>query len=420
MNTHRIHRAGRFPRALAIVLACAGSVVLATVCALLLLLRAAPGEWSAPLWIGPLHARLSVAALIRVGTHPSVLRWLEGRTLRTRFGTVQWQAANRPHSWRAVCAPCRLSLESSGDDAIVVARLELVAERMSQTQWRGEFALGEGPRSVHGDFGVRMDPNGVSIALDLPDTTLSDAYLQFASVVPEATRASIEGRLRLNAQWRLPQHEWTIHPQVEGFRVTGLGTEALLDATPACEPARHGFGRWLPRAVLAAEDQRFYTHTGVDLRELRVAWTAAGDDARGASTLSQQLAKLVYTGDARTHSRKLRELLYAVELDRTLGKARVLNLYLAMAPWGDGICGAAAASKHYLHKRVDRLTPTEAAWLASLLHNPDADWQAFQRRGQVDVERVSWVIAHLRPMPASRREALMRQLPGWSPAVSPR
>jgi len=60
----------------------------------------------------------------------------------------------------------------------------------------------------------------------------------------------------------------------------------------------------------------------------------------GGSSLSQQLAKLIYTGDGRDHGRKLRELLYAVELDRTLGKARVLNLYLALAPWGNGVCGA--------------------------------------------------------------------------------
>jgi len=137
--------------------------------------------------------------------------------------------------------------------------------------------------------------------------------------------------------------------------------------------------------------------------------------ARGGSTLSQKLAKLIYTGDERRHARKLRELLYAVELDRTLGKARVLELYLAMAPLGDGQCGAAAAARHYLHKRVDVLTPTEAAWLASLLRAPDRERERFEQRGTIDVERVGWILAHLRPMDPLRRGALIEALPAWSP-----
>jgi len=136
---------------------------------------------------------------------------------------------------------------------------------------------------------------------------------------------------------------------------------------------------------------------------------------RGASTLSQQVARLVYTGGAHGHVRKLRELLYAVELDRVLGKARVLHLYLAIAPWGDGQCGAAAAAQHYLHKPVDRLTPIEAAWLASLLHGPDRDAARWTQQGRIDTRRVGWVVAQLPALPARKRAALADALPGWSP-----
>jgi membrane peptidoglycan carboxypeptidase len=115
--------------------------------------------------------------------------------------------------------------------------------------------------------------------------------------------------------------------------------------------------------------------------------------------------------------RKLRELLYAVELDRTLGKARVLNLYLAIVPWGDGQCGAAAAARHYLKKRVDVLTPTEAAWLASLLRAPDRDIARYERSGEIDVERVRWVIAHLRPLNANGARPA-GGVPQWSPRRS--
>ena len=72
-------------------------------------------------------------------------------------------------------------------------------------------------------------------------------------------------------------------------------------------------------------------------------------------------------------------------MERTLGKARILQLYLAMAPWGDGQCGAAAAARVYLGKRAPRSTPVEAAWLASLLRNPamavDTDRLGLDRQG---------------------------------------
>jgi hypothetical protein len=306
-----------------------------------------------------------------------------------------------------------------GRDPLVLAQVRIEVHRRAQDQWQGEFVLGDDAHAVRGRWTASYDARGAQLRLQLPDTPLADAYRLFADAIPEATQARIEGRIRLDAQLRLPQRELALQPQIDGFRVEGLGTEALLDVQPACAPApAQGFGVWLPRAVIAAEDQRFHEHPGYDLREITAAWSLnqrQRDATRGGSTISQQLAKLLYAGDGRDHVRKLRELLYAVELDRTLGKARVLQLYLAIAPWGDGRCGAAAASRHYLHKRVDKLTPTEAAWLASLLRAPDREWARYERRGEVDVERVGWVIAHLRPMNAERRQALVEALPQWTP-----
>jgi hypothetical protein len=77
------------------------------------------------------------------------------------------------------------------------------------------------------------------------------------------------------------------------------------------------------------------------------------------------LAKLSLAGDEPHHLAQAARAAVCVELDRTLGKARVLNLYLAIAPWGDGQCGAHDAARHYLHKRRRPLDATEAAWLAS-------------------------------------------------------
>ncbi|HJV61109.1 MAG TPA: biosynthetic peptidoglycan transglycosylase, partial [Albitalea sp.] len=394
-------------------------LVLALGAGLLALLRPAPDEWSMPLRLGPWQQPLSVPALLRIGTHPLVLRALDGRTLATRFGAIEWHAGDRSAGadhWRAVCAPCRLQWRELGDEPLVLARVELLAHRPTPDQWTGEFVLGDAPHAVRGRFRAGFGRQGATIDLDLPDTPIADAYGLFAGLMPEVRQARIEGRLRLQARWRWPQRELVLRPQIDGFVVQGLHTEALLGAKPACAaPPARGFGTWLPRAVVAAEDQRFYEHSGYDLREMSAAWSDGRSDARGASTLSQQLARLLYAGHEHNQLRKLRELLYAVELDRTLGKARVLDLYLSIAPWGEGRCGATEAARHYLHKRVDRLTPTEAAWLASLLHSPQRDWNEFTRSGEVNVRRVGWVIEHLRPMPPRQRAALVDALPGWSP-----
>lgn len=396
-----------------------GMLVAATVflAALLSLVRPTPGGWTQSVRIGPWQREVSVPAVLRMATHPVVLRALANRDWHSPRGVLRITPGTQPDAWVIVCSGCRVP--ASDREELALNRVTLTARRHAQNEWQGEVALGEDALAVRGRFKFSFDDGGAQLQMQWPDTPIANVYHLFAHAIPEVEKARIEGRVRLRATLRLPQRELTVDPVIEGFSVAGLGTEALATAGSACEVPSHGFGTWLPRAVVAAEDQRFYEHTGYDVQEIAAALgqRATPDTApRGASTLSQQVAKLLYTGDSRTHIRKLRELLYAVELDRTLGKGRVLGLYLSIAPWGDGRCGAAAASRHYLHKRVDKLTPMEAAWLASLLHNPDRDLAALARDGHVDVPRVAWVIDNLRPMRASQREALVEALPGWTPA----
>jgi monofunctional glycosyltransferase len=131
---------------------------------------------------------------------------------------------------------------------------------------------------------------------------------------------------------------------------------------------------------------------------------------RGASTLSQQLAKLLVTGAERSPVRKLRELLYAVEMEDTLGKARILRLYLDNAPWGPGICGAEAAAKHYFGTTARKLEARQAVWLAAMLHNPGMEAARWARSGEINVERAQWVVKGLRTVPRSERAALAESL----------
>ena len=388
------------------------------VAAVLQMLRAAPGEWSRPLQLGPWQMAVSVPAAIRMATHPFVLGLLEGRTLKTVHGPLTLRAGLQPGTWQLVCAPCTLRLGENSADVVKLSRVRFSLQRRGQNDLRGEFILGDAPRELRGQWSAQMAANKAELRFKLPDTPLVHGFALFDSVLPELQRAQIEGRISVDAALRLPSRELSVQPRIEGFVVSGLGTETLLNALPACPGAKpgRGFGTWLPRAVIAAEDQRFHEHSGYDLAEI-VAVLSNRQAPRGASTLSQQLAKLLFTGDERSHVRKLRELLYAVELDRTLGKARVLNLYMAIAPWGEGQCGAHAAAKHYLRKRADALTATEAAWLASLLHNPDREMAQMTVSGEVNTDRVGWVIGNLRPVAKAKREALLDGLASWSPVL---
>jgi hypothetical protein len=377
----------------------------------------APGEWTHTVHLGPWSREISMPAALHIASHPFTLRLLEGRTLHTAYGPVQWQAVAAPNTWRAVCSPCTLRRAELGREAIRVARAEFTVVPDMAMNLQGMFTLGDSPQALQGRWASRIEKHQLVFNFSVVDEPAARAFALFQQDIPELARSQIEGRLSAKAQWTLPSHAFTLTPRVDGLRVAGLGTEALLHAQPACGEAGD-FGPWLPRAVIAAEDQRFHEHPGFDLAEIMAAWSTnrrSGEALHGASTLSQQLAKLLYTGDSRSHGRKLRELLYAVELDRTLGKARALNLYLAIAPWGDGQCGAHAAARHFLSKPANELSPMEAVWLATLLHNPDRELAQLARNGQVNAERVAWVADQLRPVARREREALVKAAEGWQP-----
>ena len=129
----------------------------------------------------------------------------------------------------------------------------------------------------------------------------------------------------------------------------------------------------LVRAVLVTEDSRFWEHEGVDLDEMRVALEASWDRGtapRGASTITQQLAKNLYLSPSRNPYRKVVELLIARRLEAELTKARILEIYLNVIEWGDGIWGAEAASQAYFSSSAADLSTEQAALLAGAIINP--------------------------------------------------
>jgi monofunctional biosynthetic peptidoglycan transglycosylase len=129
----------------------------------------------------------------------------------------------------------------------------------------------------------------------------------------------------------------------------------------------------LRRAVLVAEDDAFFSHDGLDWNEIRASARAnlsRGRVVRGGSTITQQLAKNLFLGSARTLTRKLEEVFLAGRLERSLTKRRIFELYLNLIEWGDGIFGAEAAARHYFGVAASDLSPRQAVLLAAVIINP--------------------------------------------------
>lgn len=129
----------------------------------------------------------------------------------------------------------------------------------------------------------------------------------------------------------------------------------------------------LVKAVLIGEDDKFYQHEGFDYQALEQALEKnlkAGRFAAGASTISQQLTKNLFLSPEKSLTRKAKEAILTWRMERALSKRRILELYVNVAEWGDGVFGVEAAARHYFHKPASQLTSMEAARLAAVLPNP--------------------------------------------------
>ncbi|MFO0734055.1 MAG: monofunctional biosynthetic peptidoglycan transglycosylase, partial [Nitrospiraceae bacterium] len=130
---------------------------------------------------------------------------------------------------------------------------------------------------------------------------------------------------------------------------------------------------YLQRAVVAAEDASFFAHEGFDwegIKDAALYNLEVGEFKRGGSTITQQLAKNLYLSSERSLLRKAREALITRSLEQHLTKQQILELYLNVAEWGQGVFGAEAAARHHFDKPAKELTLEEAALLAAILPSP--------------------------------------------------
>ena len=217
-------------------------------------------------------------------------------------------------------------------------------------------------------------------------------------------KLAVVGVILLLGSWII--YEAATFPRVSKLRYENPETTALIELrleearAKGLEPKR--VQMWVPlerisphlqRAVLAGEDTNFVTHDGFDFAAIQRVWEEAQREAakeakeegeqdqsswipampnfkRGASTITQQLAKNLYLSSERSFLRKGREALITYFLERSLPKWRILELYLNVIEWGDGIYGAEAAARTYFRKTAADLTPREAAFLSAMIPNP--------------------------------------------------
>jgi hypothetical protein len=212
------------------------------------------------------------------------------------------------------------------------------------------------------------------------------ASLTFDAASWESLGLEIETEPRCRVQ----QEPNDLRALLRGLRGGGGGTPSWSELPIDRQHPDFVSGEQMPRhltaAFMTAEDGRFFRHRGFDLEMIRRALAhdlAVGTLARGASTITQQLAKNLFLGPERTLGRKLSELVLAWRIDQTMDKQRQLEVYLNIIELGPGIRGVKRAAEVYFGKPVSRLTPLESAHLAALTPNPLGFARRF-REGRVD------------------------------------
>lgn len=201
-------------------------------------------------------------------------------------------------------------------------------------------------------------------------------------------------------------YEFITFPNISKLRTENPATSSMIEfriseaRADGKEPRKYMI--WMPieqispnlqKAVLAGEDSHFFEHHGFDWDAINKAWEEAQKEGekeakeegdydpndwippmpsfkRGASTVTQQLAKNLYLSEERSFFRKGREAAITYFLERNLSKKRILEIYLNVIEWGDGVYGAEAASRVYFNKSASQLTPQEAAYLSAMIPSP--------------------------------------------------
>jgi penicillin-binding protein 1A len=257
----------------------------------------------------------------------------------------------------------------------------------------GQLELGREPSFV---FATKIDKMPYQAALDALPPALApgpgtprlegglSAQFQVGGPLEDPDRWIVDGKVDLSGLKDADRQPLFLKGAFLYKPVDGAGTPRSFvvgPTNPSFVPVAELPG-YVPRAVLTSEDAGFFAHQGFDFEEMKnsLAKVAeAGRAVRGGSTLTQQLAKNLFLSREKTLARKVREALITIALEASLPKQRLLEIYLNVIEWGPGIYGIGQAARHYFGKDARRLNVKEAAFLATIIPNPNRYYVHFTR-----------------------------------------
>jgi monofunctional biosynthetic peptidoglycan transglycosylase len=211
----------------------------------------------------------------------------------------------------------------------------------------------------------------------------------------------VVGLFALHQLWILAHVLWWVdhNPASSSFMQEGLAR--MKESDPQAR-LRHQWVSYdhisiqLKRAIVAAEDSRFLDHEGFDWEGIQKAAEKnlkKGRLVAGGSTISQQLAKNLFLSGSRSFLRKGEEAIITLMIESLMSKRRILEIYLNIIEWGDGIYGAEAASRRYFHIAASKLSAGQAAALAAMVPNPR--WYEDHRASRKYLHRVAIIAARM-------------------------
>ena len=348
----------------------------------------------------------------------------------TRYGLVHINSrpGARGQHFEVTCADCKLEHKAIGPTPFRTSNAVLTGDFLKK-HFDGRLELGK----VSLTLSAVWDKNNVTGSFSLPRTEIYDLYQAVKSIVPEADTALINGMISGHGEFSWPNFYFAFDPNIKDFAVEGLvddqkygrgtfeyravdanGKPVVItsgEGTPNWLPMKQ-LGLFLPAAVVVVEDWGFAEHPGYELQSIEEATNynkKKGEIKRGGSTLTQQLAKNLFLTNERTYARKLRELLYAVEMERELGKQRILELYLNIVEWGPNIYGAKMAAQTYFGKTPNELSAVEAAWLAGILRSPKHAYEAQFVTNRPNSSRIEQTVRKMRVISEEQKQEELKK-----------
>ncbi|WP_024930172.1 biosynthetic peptidoglycan transglycosylase [Methylophilus sp. OH31] len=368
--------------------------------------------WRVKLPVGS-GIQVRVLPMLMLATSPAGRWLLDKKGFSLHHGDVRLYDAD---GLRVHCQHCWLEAKSVSDKPLMLDSVALWLKLDGQ-QLNGYLLVDAANQPFKVDFEGKATMRSLKLNWTLSATPLASLLSPLRAHSSAISQATVSGALSATGILRWPRQSWSVQPQLAQLHVSGLDLSKVTASSvqydcPLLDEQKHPekvhwlnydkMGRWLPMATIIAEDAEFRHHPGYALTQMQqLLGKESTDKAVGGSTITQQVVKYMFTNGERTWKRKIEELLYAVQLENTLDKTNILNLYLNTVDWGPSLCGAHAAANYYFGLSPAQMSPIQAAWLAGIIKNPHRAWKQQFMAKKPELARAESI---LRYMPESARK----------------